>query len=623
MTAHNHRPVKSHVSFAALPSDDSSLHSASLTGDLSPSLSPELSDDVDTPLLLPHISPFPSPSPFLNPSSASPSPFPSVTLRRCIRWTRWLTLVLFLAIASVTLTHRTHLPSPSSSPQPPLSPTEREVTRLVTGHSPLTIPPSSLHHLRLALARLHTAVTAIRPSLHSSLTHSHTPTLPLCLPLSSSPSSPASPTPSWLNTWLLHYDPSSSPSSSPSTSPSPSYLSSLFPPHPSSTAGHSSNTSPTPLYPGEDTEGQAVPHRFQQALHARQHSVDCTQARLLVYDGEGRGEGREGMAGWVRRRAQALAVAFRDGRTLVEEREAAPPFLPLSGCALPVGWEAGVEKEVGGKGEEGQGDVGGMEEWEKRRVVAYSEVRGSRKGQVEEEDAAWGGQARKGVGVEFDGLPRCWWERQAVAYLLRLSPAAALPLTTGLAASLGLPSPSLTARHAVAYAAGAGGEVNSTAYTWRLLQAVKVEWQLHVAAPGLPALLRGEAGAESLTSGVQVDPRLRLPLLGWAGVQGGAGVEQAKRAQQALWTLGQEEGVWQWWLAGVTQSTAAAQAPPLRLYSAEGMLEEEEYGEVLGLMAGQVSDVTSGEVRSEYVRLVYEVGQAMSMTRLRSPLVDL
>ena len=180
------RSPRPKVSFAPLPLDDprdASLDSGDFSFDSS-----DL-DEVDGLRPRPH-----------------PPPDP---VRRCLRWTRWLTLLLVLGAVAVAMTGHSRRTAHPSSAQPStfasmavsegkerhLTAEEEHVVRMLTGKGePVT--PSTLAMLRPALLRMASTQLSIRPALHRALRQDTRATL-LC-PVESADSASES----WLNRWL-------------------------------------------------------------------------------------------------------------------------------------------------------------------------------------------------------------------------------------------------------------------------------------------------------------------------------------------------------------------------------------------------------------------------------------
>ena len=339
---------------------------------------------------------------------------------------------------------------------------------------------------------------------------------------------------------------------------------------------------------------------------------------------------------WLQLRALATAVAFQDGRVMVDlpgVEASSSMLLPASRCTLSPRWAELVDADRSAHPAQGAlvKDASlkqRIARFAERRTLTYSEVFTDAPAQAEV-----GAQVLGGRPDYLTNLPLCWWTRQTLSYVLRPSTDAAARLAAVVAGVLSLTDSAVSAAQAMANAAERAPSSNHTAFWWLALATLKLEWQLTQTAPSLPSILRHGPNAHSAPSAPSPDPRHRLPLLGHSTLRRIPAASPTPEAAhlQLLSELARGHGVWQWYVgqpgavSGDRVRVANEQlSEPLRVYGGGGVGEEGGLWAVLvDAAVAQVADVFVGAWSSQQARLVYGVAQALSEGRSRAPFIDI
>ena len=141
-------------------------------------------------------------------------------------------------------------------------------------------------------------------------------------------------------------------------------------------------------------------------------------------------------------------------------------------------------------------------------------------------------QLRVELPGEFDAyrlMPECWWNRQALAYLMRMTTQAEQRLLQLVARLLRLSQPQVSAANALAYSDQLSSAADHTSHWWLAIHALKVEWQLTQLTPALPAALRQLVASDppGEEDGVTATLQREMPLLGYAFIRHGDKVKES------------------------------------------------------------------------------------------------
>ena len=316
------------------------------------------------------------------------------------------------------------------------------------------------------------------------------------------------------------------------------------------------------VIPGEPAEEQQLAWQWQTEVYARQHPLDCSNASLFLMD-----DFYElgGFGSWSHARAAAFALGVRAGRLVVEmegTRQYSHAYsdctrrkglggcdilLRTSHCPVPDNWQALLNQDRQRFQASHSSWAGGslqqhLEYLRDRRLLAYSEVRDEMQWTELHHSNVKGWdrtQLREQLPSSLDAyrlMPECWWNRQALSYLMRMTRPAEERLLSLVAQSLQLPQPAVSASNVLSYA-DALVAANHTGHWWVAIHALKVEWQLGQLAPGLTAALRGVANSSvdgvrhcEVTAGGNAtaeSSEARTPLLGYAFIRHGDKVTEA------------------------------------------------------------------------------------------------
>ena len=478
---------------------------------------------------------------------------------------------------------------------------------------------------------------------------------------------------------------------------SPPSADSLF--HPRGDEPHSPS-----FIPGEDSASQQLSFRFQSELRALQFPVDCSTARLLVMDFNHDGGG---FGSWMHSRAASLGVGFRSQRTTVDApgvggyvqgysdctREVGlmgcDLLLPITWCHLPADWQERWELEKAtwlSTHKETAREVGAMtpsqriEYYHEKRILRLSEVQAE---QFELHHIPRSGWQREQLEqlpepmAYLRPMPSCWWNRQLLSYLFRLTRDTGQRLLSLLAQSLRLPEPNITAHYAQLYADTRATDPTHTAHTWLSFQAIKLTWQLHLIDPTLIHALRlalhthqsSAVGEEDSTPPLPSSSPLaavsHVPLLGYAFIRhGDKGREAAPLNDSSyadlLLRLSQRYGLRMWYVGAddllspyhVVELGQGHGEAPLTLFTSalvDSLSPEQRaahplargfdwnaarqasdvdregvvWRTILELGVALVSDVYATTWSSNHPRMAYELGTAVSDLRGQVPIFTL
>jgi hypothetical protein len=587
---------------------------------------------------------------------------------------------------------------------PPFSPALMEAAWILTGQREAALLLDSCNRLQMScvLQRLAITVLQIRPALQRDLWVNDCRThLPCPYPSwQVRVNHPITDTDNDVIAWLLQQaDWLSAWTTSWRSLPSPS---ALF-------HGLASNTSqPSAFVPGEPMKEQQLAWRFQTEVHARQHPRDCFNASLLLMDAFYE---LGGFGSWSHARAAAFALGVRAGRVVVEmegEQQYAHAYsdctrrkglggcdvlLPTSSCTVPDNWRALVDGDRQRFSASHDPWTGGslqhhLHYLHDRRLLLYSEIRSEMMWTELHHSDVQGchrKQLREELPSELDAyrlMPECWWNRQALAYLMRMTRQAESRLLQLVAQSLRLSQPHISAANALAYSDALTVTSNHTSHWWLAIHALKVEWQFTQLAPGLPDDLRvlvtkQETGTSECESGAEeVEPTGELservtPLLGYAFIRHGDKAKEATLFDDEAYITVMENtarnrGLRSWYVgsdhlltpervliaaAALNVSTTTnSSIPLLRLFSSvlvnsiadkmhhplasgfdwktsEGLNDTEReaivWRTLLEFGVAQIADVFLSVWPSNHPRMAYELATAASETMATAPFLRL